>query len=86
MRVSTRWAELLAQFGNLPGTDAGSVTVHLNAPLEGRKTWELPSADCTIAAEAGSVVGLVLELDSGRRVFVPAGSVVAVIDSPEDTQ
>jgi hypothetical protein len=80
MHVSTQWAAHLAEMGNRPGKNRGDVTLVLIQPVENRAEWVVPSAAVTVAAEAGCLVGVQVELPDGRRAFFPGANVLAIID------
>jgi nucleoid-associated protein YgaU len=80
VKTDTYWAQHLEAMGNKPGANQGDVVVRFAAPLEDDVT--LPSSDVTLALAAGNVVGVQAVLPDGRRVFWPAGSVLAIEDAP----
>jgi hypothetical protein len=85
MHVDKFWNRHLAEMGNRPGDHDGDVTVYLIQPVEGCGSWTVPSGNVAAAAEAGSLVGIALELPDGRRAFIPGANVLAVIDAPADS-
>ena len=74
--VATFWAGLLARMGDKPGDHQGYVSVRLTDGTERR----VASADLTVCAEQGSLVGLAAVTEDGRAVFWPAGAVAEVAD------
>jgi len=82
MFLDSYWHKHLAEMGNAPGAQQGDVVIHLAAPIGGEHSFRVPSASVAAAAEGGSFLGLLMTLPDGRRMFVPAGSVPAVIDAP----
>lgn len=78
--VQTSWLKLLAELGDQPGDHKGNVTVYVTSLHGGESEFTLPSADVTIAAESGCLVGVALKLPDGRRMFVPGSNVTAIID------
>jgi hypothetical protein len=79
---ASNWPAFLAEQGNQPGAHAGDVTVLLSAPLDGANDITVPSDAVTVAAEQGTIHGLLVQLEGGRRLFVPISSVTAIIDAP----
>ena len=78
--VQTDWLKLVAELGDEPGDHQGNVTVHVASFHTGETEFTLPSANVTIAAEQGGLVGVALRLTDGRRVFLPGSNVTAIID------
>jgi hypothetical protein len=67
--------------GDQDGPDLGNVVIELDRAVAGRKLWTVPSASVTIASEAGSVAGIEVTLPGGRRMFLLAANVLAIIDA-----
>jgi hypothetical protein len=87
MRIQAYWHQHIAELGNAPGPQAGDVTVYLAVPVEGLgASFTLPSADIAAAAEGGSLHGFEVTLPDGRRGFLPASAVIAVLDAPKPDQ
>jgi len=82
VHVATAWSGHAAAMGSQPGDNQGDVIVYLTCGPE--LVIRLPSDAVTIAAEAGSVIGVQAVLPDGRRAFWPASSVAAVLDAPAD--
>lgn len=82
VRVNTRWVQELEQFGNEPGLNQGDVVIELDKPVDGMQSITVASDKVSFGAEAGSVVGIVVELDDGRHMFVPWANVTGFIDAP----
>lgn len=74
------WQKFLADLGNEPGEQQGDVTVHLISPVGGMSSVTGPSGALTIAAEAGSVVGALMQID-GRHLFIPAANIAGIVDA-----
>jgi hypothetical protein len=72
--------EFLAELGNEPGQQQGDVTVLFVNPVDGAKEITGPSGALTIAAEAGSIVGVLVHLD-GRRMFIPGTNIAGIVDT-----
>jgi hypothetical protein len=83
--LSASWVQFMADIGNRPGAQQGDVLIELLSPVAGVQSITCPSSAVTIAAEAGQMVGL-LVFQHGRRLFIPAANVGAVIDAPEPDQ
>lgn len=81
--MSSRWDQFLAMAGNEPGQEQGDVTVHLAAPVGGMNSFTCPSADLTVAAEAGQLIGLSVVLADGRHLFVAGANVAGIIDADQ---
>lgn len=75
--------KFLAEMGNEPGEQQGNVTVHLVNPVEGKSEITGPSGALTVAAEAGSVIGIMVQAD-GRRLFIPGTNIAGIVDSVKD--
>ena len=78
---ASNWPAFLAEQGNQPGAHEGDVTIVLSAPVDGKSDITCPSDAVTVAAEQGTIHGLMVQLE-GRRLFLPAASVVAITDAP----
>jgi hypothetical protein len=78
---TSNWPAFLADLGNQPGAQQGDVTIALAAPLDGKSDITCPSDAVTVAAEQGTIHGVLVQLE-GRRLFVPMSSVVAIADAP----
>jgi hypothetical protein len=78
---ASSWPAFLAEQGNQPGAHEGDVTIVLSAPVDGRNDITCPSDAVTVAAEQGTIHGLMVQLE-GRRLFLPVSSVVAITDAP----
>lgn len=77
------WQKFLADLGNEPGEQQGNITVHLISPVEGMSSITGPSGALTIAAEAGSVVGAMMQID-GRHLFIPAVNIAGIVDTAKE--
>lgn len=82
VHVSTSWTAFHADQGNQPGANRGDVLVELVEPVSGEKVFRVPSGSVTVAAEQGQLVGVQVTLGDGRRMWLPATNVAAVIDAP----
>lgn len=80
--VQMRWDKFVAEMGDEPGDHQGVVTVYVTSLHGGESEFTLPSADVSVAAEQGCLVGVALKLPDGRRMFVPGSNVTAIIDGP----
>ena len=76
------WHEFAAQQGNAPGAQQGDVIITFVNPVGGIDEVTVPSNDVTFAAEGGSLIGLQLLLEDGRRLFAAAGNIAGVVDAP----
>jgi hypothetical protein len=90
MHLQQMWHQFLAEQGNEPGQHQGKVTITLLTPVGGIGELTVPSNEVAFAAEAGSLVGLLVTLptEAGpRRLFIGGGNVAGVIDTAaeEDT-
>jgi hypothetical protein len=83
MKLSGRWDQELAQFGNLPGLNAGDVTIELGVAVEGKNAYTVDSDDVTFGAESGNVIGLSLKLADKRHLFIPWSNVTGIVDAIE---
>jgi hypothetical protein len=83
VNLNMRWDQALAQFGNRPGLNAGDITIELGTPIEGKDTYTVPSDAVSFGAEGGGVIGLAVELDDGRHLFIPWGNVTGIIDAAD---
>jgi len=83
MKISGRWDQELAQFGNLPGLNQGDVTIELAVAVEGKNAYTVSSDDVTFGAESGNVVGLTLLLADKRHLFIPWSNVTGIVDALE---
>jgi hypothetical protein len=81
MKLSGRWDQELAQFGNAPGLNAGDVTIELGTPVEGHDAYTVDSDAVTFGAESGNVIGLTIELADKRHLFIPWSNVTGIIDA-----
>lgn len=82
VRISTRWVQELEQFGNAPGLNQGDVVIELGQPVDGMEKITVASGKVSFGAEAGTVVGLIVELDGDRHLFVPWSNVTGFFDAP----
>lgn len=82
VRINTRWVQELEQFGNEPGLNQGDVVIELAKPVDGMEKITVASDKVSFGAEAGSVIGLSVELDGGRHLFVPWSNVTGFLDAP----
>ena len=82
VRVNSRWVQELEQFGNKPGLNQGDVVIELDKPVDGLQSITVASDKVSFGAEAGSVVGVTVELGDGRHLFVPWSNVIGFIDAP----
>jgi hypothetical protein len=78
---ASNWPAFLAEQGNQPGAHEGDVTIVLSDPLDGKADITCPSDAVTVAAEQGTIHGVMVQLE-GRRLFLPVASVVAIADAP----
>lgn len=76
--LNPSWAGILADLGNQPGLHSGDVVIE----LQGSEPVVCDSDDITVAAEGGTIHGLLLARD-GRRVFLPWHVVTSLYDAPE---
>lgn len=83
MMLTGFYHKFLAEMGNEPGEQQGNVTVHLINPVEGKSEITGPSGALTVAAEAGSVVGIMVQAE-GRRLFIPGTNIAGIVDSLKD--
>jgi hypothetical protein len=83
MKLSGRWDQELAQFGNLPGLNRGDVTIELATPVEGKNAYTVDSDDVTFGAESGNVIGLTLQLADKRHLLIPWSNVTGIVDAIE---
>jgi hypothetical protein len=83
MKLSGRWDQELAQFGNLPGLNQGDVTIELAIAVEGKNAYTVDSDDVTFGAESGNVIGLTLKLADKRHLFIPWSNVTGIVDAIE---
>jgi hypothetical protein len=83
MKLSGRWDQELAQFGNAPGLNQGDVTIELAIAVEGKNAYTVDSDDVTFGAESGNVVGLTLLLADKRHLFIPWSNVTGIVDAIE---
>lgn len=81
VRWTPNWTGFLAEAGNEPGTHKGDVTIVLDGMVENMTHVTCPSGALTVAAEAGTIHGLMVELASGRRLFLARPTVRAIIDA-----
>ena len=84
MLLQTMWHQFLGEQGNEPGTHKGKVTITLLTPVGGIGELTVPSAEVAIAAEAGSLIGLLVTLpteNGPRRLFVNGSNVAGIIDT-----
>lgn len=82
VRINTRWVQELEQYGNEPGLNQGDVVIELGTPIDGMEKITVASDKVSFGAEAGTVVGVSVELDDGRHLFVPWANVTGFIDAP----
>jgi hypothetical protein len=82
VRINTRWVQELEQYGNEPGLNQGDVVIELDKPVDGMEKITVASGKVSFGAEAGSVIGLSVELDGGRHLFVPWANVTGFFDAP----
>lgn len=80
--LNSTWVQFLAQLGNEPGNQQGDVLIELAAPVEGQSSITCPTDTLNIAVEAGVLLALHVVLPDGRRVFIPAQNIAAIIDAP----
>ncbi len=83
MKLNVFWHDFLAEMGNEPGAQQGNVTIHFVNPVDGAAGMTGPSGAVEVAAEAGSVIG-VMVLAAGRRMFVPVSKIAGIVDTPKD--
>ena len=82
MRVTGRWDQMLAEFGNTPDPNQGDVIIELGRPIAGMKSVTAASEHLTVSAEAGQIHGLSVVLDDGRHLLIPWSNVTGIIDAP----
>ena len=84
MHLQQMWHQFMAEQGNEPGQHQGKVTITLLTPVGGIGELTVPSNEVSIAAEAGSLIGLLVSLPTGagkRRMFINGGNVAGIIDT-----
>lgn len=82
VHLQTMWHEFNAEQGNAPGAQQGDVVVTLLQSVGDISEVIVPSGDVSIAAEAGSILGVQVKLPDGRRLFVMGNNVAGIIDAP----
>ncbi len=82
MRLETMWHVFMADVGNAPGTNQGDVVVTMMEPVGGVQEVTVPSADVSIAAEAGNLIGVQVMMPGGRHLFIGANNLAGIIDAP----
>jgi len=82
MHLQGMWHVFMAEAGNVPGAQQGDVIVTLMEPVGGVQEVTVPSNDVSIAAEAGSLIGVQVMLPDGRHLFVSAANLAGMVDAP----
>lgn len=83
MKLTGFWQEFISQMGNEPGAQRGNVTIHFVDPVDGAGSITGPSGAVEVAAEVGSLIGVMVAVD-GRRMFIPASNIAGIVDTPKD--
>jgi hypothetical protein len=82
MHLQGFWHVFMNEAGNKPGAQQGDVIVVLLKPVGGIDEIRVPSDLVTIAAEAGSLIGVQLITADGRHLFVSPQNLAGIIDAP----
>lgn len=83
--LNSSWVQFLSDVGNQPGAQQGDVVVELAAPVGSLSSITCPSADLSVAVEAGQFIAVHVTLKDGRHLFIPAGNIAGIIDAPVKT-
>lgn len=83
MKLTGFWQNFIAEMGNEPGAQQGNVTIHFVDPVDGVGSITGPSGAVEVAAEVGSLIGIMVSVD-GRRMFIPATNIAGIVDTPKE--